>query len=173
MTLQEVLSRVNGAQRCGDGWRALCPAHDDHNPSLSIAEKDGKLLLHCHAGCSYEQIIAAVDDQAQDGRGKVTRTEVCSYLYTDAEGQRLYEVVRFDPKGFAIRHSEGKRKVWGLGEVRPVLYCLPKVIEAVASKKPIYVAEGEKDVEALVAAGACATCNPMGAGKWRPEYGQY
>ncbi len=28
-----------------------CPAHDDRHPSLSITERDGKLLVHCHAGC--------------------------------------------------------------------------------------------------------------------------
>ena len=37
----------------------------------------------------------------------------------------------------------------------------------------VYVAEGEKDVHALEAAGGVATCNPGGAGKWRPEYGEY
>jgi hypothetical protein len=34
----------------------------------------------------------------------------------------------------------------------------------------VYIAEGEKDVDALEAAGVVATCNPFGAGKWRPEY---
>jgi DNA primase len=45
------------------------------------------------------------------------------------------------------------------------------VIEAVRNGETVYVAEGEKDVHAIEAAGGVATCNPMGAGKWRPEYG--
>ena len=41
MTLQDVLARLEGAKRSGDGWIALCPAHDDHRPSLSINERLG------------------------------------------------------------------------------------------------------------------------------------
>jgi hypothetical protein len=54
--------------------------------------------------------------------------------------------------------------------VRRVLYRLPAVLEAARAGGTVYVAEGEKDVHALERAGAVATCNPAGAGKWRPEY---
>jgi hypothetical protein len=48
------------ARRCGSGWIDVCPAHDDHSPSLSIDRgADGKLLLHCFTGCSFEDIVAA------------------------------------------------------------------------------------------------------------------
>lgn len=52
----------NGYKRTGDSkWMARCPAHDDKNPSLSVKiAGDGKLLLHCFAGCSTEDVIAAV-----------------------------------------------------------------------------------------------------------------
>ena len=40
---------------------ARCPAHQDRTPSLSIgAADDGKVLIHCHAGCSQEFVIAAL-----------------------------------------------------------------------------------------------------------------
>lgn len=40
---------------------ACCPAHDDKNPSLSLANgPSGRLLLHCHAGCSFEAILGAL-----------------------------------------------------------------------------------------------------------------
>ena len=40
------------------GWAALCPAHEDHQNSLSITEaEDGKVLLKCFAGCSVDQIV--------------------------------------------------------------------------------------------------------------------
>jgi AAA domain len=43
------------------GWKACCPAHDDHNPSLSIdMGDDGRILLHCFRGCSVEQITEAL-----------------------------------------------------------------------------------------------------------------
>ncbi len=46
------------AQPNGKGGRALCPAHNDHRPSLDIDEgKDGKVLVICRAGCSQEAVI--------------------------------------------------------------------------------------------------------------------
>jgi hypothetical protein len=48
------------ARRCGNGYIDICPAHQDRSPSLSISEgEDGKILLHCFAGCSFNEIISA------------------------------------------------------------------------------------------------------------------
>lgn len=47
-------------QKSGRGWSAHCPAHDDKNPSLSITDKDGKILFYCHAGCSQDDVIDAL-----------------------------------------------------------------------------------------------------------------
>jgi putative DNA primase/helicase len=55
------------AKRCGKGWLAKCPAHDDRNPSLSIDEgSDGRALLKCHAGCDVDSICAALDIRTAD-----------------------------------------------------------------------------------------------------------
>jgi hypothetical protein len=43
---------------------------------------------------------------------------------------------------------------------------LPELLTA----EYVFVAEGEKDVDALCSIGLRATCNPGGAGKWRQEY---
>jgi DNA-binding XRE family transcriptional regulator/5S rRNA maturation endonuclease (ribonuclease M5) len=51
-----------------------------------------------------------------------------------------------------------------------VLYRLPKVLEAVKKGQDILIVEGEHDVHTAEKFGITATCNPMGAGKWRPEY---
>ena len=54
-------------RRCGRGWTALCPAHQDRAPSLSVAIGDnGKLLLHCHAGCTFREILEAAGLCADD-----------------------------------------------------------------------------------------------------------
>ncbi len=41
-----------------DSYQTFCPAHDDRGtPSLSVTTKNGKLLLHCHAGCKSVEVI--------------------------------------------------------------------------------------------------------------------
>lgn len=61
--LSRVLARLEelGCRPVGSNgaWRALCPAHDDRRPSLSVGEgDDGRVLLKCHAGCSTEDVLA-------------------------------------------------------------------------------------------------------------------
>jgi Protein of unknown function (DUF3987) len=57
LLVQRLRAKPAGA---GPGYVALCPAHEDHEPSLSIDEGvDGRALLRCHAGCSTENVIAA------------------------------------------------------------------------------------------------------------------
>jgi hypothetical protein len=58
--VENLVSRLQ-AKRSGTGWIAKCPAHEDHEPSLSISEKDGVVLLHCHAGCQQEAVLAALE----------------------------------------------------------------------------------------------------------------
>jgi hypothetical protein len=53
------------------------------------------------------------------------------------------------------------------------LYRLPELIQAVIQEKQIYIVEGEKDVETLYSLGLVATCNPMGANKWKEHYNQF
>jgi len=55
------IARALGGRRCGSGWIACCPAHDDREPSLSIAEgANGRVLVHCHAGCAQDLVIEAL-----------------------------------------------------------------------------------------------------------------
>jgi hypothetical protein len=63
-----VLSRLDRVKRTGaDRWIACCPAHDDRGPSLSIREiEDGRVLLHCFAGCDVSEILAALSLEIGD-----------------------------------------------------------------------------------------------------------
>jgi hypothetical protein len=59
--IDRVLDLLDGVSEGTNGWTSLCPAHDDNNPSLSIAEgKDGRVLLKCFAGCEPEEIVAVL-----------------------------------------------------------------------------------------------------------------
>lgn len=54
-----VLSKLSGVKKQGRGFVARCPAHDDHDPSLSIAEGRSGVLLWCWAGCDTREIVEA------------------------------------------------------------------------------------------------------------------
>lgn len=98
---------------------------------------------------------------------------VATYDYTDEKGVLLFQVVRFQPKDFRQRKPDGNGAWIWKGTERSVLYRLPELIEAVANEHPIFIAEGEKGVGALVKIGVTATCSPGGALKWRDEYSQF
>ena len=175
--LKKVIARLHdkdlGPRESGSSWSSLCPAHDDNNPSLSINEtSDGKVLLKCHAGCETEAIVGALDltmadlfpaKKSQNGfSGRLTST----YAYQDETGNLLYEVCRYEPKGFSQRAPDGSGGwVKSIKGVRRVLYRLPEIITAVQRGKTIFICEGEKDVEAMESHGFVATCNSGGATK--------
>ena len=62
MGIQTVLSAVSNLREVRNGrWMACCPAHNDNRPSLEIRElEDGRILLHCFAGCSIQEVLAAM-----------------------------------------------------------------------------------------------------------------
>jgi hypothetical protein len=67
MNLEAVLARLQGVRHNGAGWMARCPAHEDHSPSLSIAEgNEGRVLLHCFSGCTAESVCEALQIRVGD-----------------------------------------------------------------------------------------------------------
>ena len=176
--IEALLSQLSGVKPTGrDEWSAHCPAHEDRNPSLSIRLEGGKILLHCFAGCSVNEIIAPLglalgdlfpDESAPRTAGKEI---VATYDYVDEQGRLLYQAVRFRPKGFAQRRPDGLGGwEWKLKGIRRVLYHLPQILEAIARGHTVYLVEGEKDVAALESLGLIATTNAGGAGKWQKGY---
>jgi putative DNA primase/helicase len=172
------LERATGhpPQRNGQGWISRCPAHDDHTPSLSVSVgHTGQVLLHCHAGCDYPSIVAALG-MAPSPRSN-QREIVATYRYRDAVGTEVRQKIRYAPKDFRIRHrGEGDTWVYKAGPGPAVLYRLPELRQAIAQGATIFVVEGEKDCDRLAAGGLIATTNIEGAAKpdqkpkWRKEY---
>ena len=160
----------------GTGYMAQCPTHDDRDPSLSVGENgEGDGLIKCMAGCETADVLAALHLTWADlfvPKPKNRQSQVVGiYDYVDPDWRPLYRVCRTDgkPRFFQQRPSGGS---WlnGIEGITRVLYHLPEIVEAVAQGETIYIAEGEKDVDALRARGFRATCNPGGAGKWRGAY---
>ena len=68
MITDTLLSRLHRVKQTGpDRWLACCPYHDDKNPSLSIHEtEDGRILIHCFAGCAVEDVVGAAGLEMKD-----------------------------------------------------------------------------------------------------------
>jgi AAA domain len=167
------LARSLKAKRAGSGWLTRCPAHDDRHPSLSISEgEDGRLLLHCHAGCEFDAILqaAGIERARPNGEDRAKRKIVATYIYRDEEGQPLFQVRRWDPKDFTQARYDAGNWISGPGCMRGVRIVAYRLNEWLAESGTVYVVEGEKDCDRLWSLGLPATCNPTGAGKWRAEF---
>jgi hypothetical protein len=67
VNIGQVLEILHGIHKTRRGWVACCPAHDDHSPSLSVAVGDnGRVLLKCWAGCTFQEIVAALGFEPSD-----------------------------------------------------------------------------------------------------------
>jgi len=60
--IDDILNRLEKVKKTGDSkWIGCCPAHEDDDPSLAISViSDGRILIHCFAGCSPSDILAAI-----------------------------------------------------------------------------------------------------------------
>jgi hypothetical protein len=185
MNITEFLARLTWVKKCGDGWQARCPAHDDRKASLTVTEGDKQpIVVKCHAGCSTESIVAALGlkvSELSNPKPKINSyikpRIVAAYPYHDETGKVLFETVRYEPKDFKQRRPDPTRSgkwIWNLKGVRRVLNRLPELKAAITAGQTIYIVAGEKDVGAMVQHGLAATCNPLGEKKdgnsWLPEY---
>ena len=65
--LSVVVSRMKGVKQHGDSFMAVCPAHQDKSPSLSLSRAgDGRALVHCFAGCDPRDVLGAVGLEMRD-----------------------------------------------------------------------------------------------------------
>lgn len=156
----------------GGWWVGRCPAHNDGNPSLAFVKSGNTVGFHCFAGCSWESIIRALGMWKEVPAKRIQSRIVEVYDYEDEDGKMKYQVVRLEPKSFRQRRPDGKGNwVWDLDGVPRLLYKLPRLLEP--SLEPIFIVEGEKDVNNLTAIGAVATTNSGGAAKWEKSFNKY
>lgn len=176
MTPEQVAHKLGGRRGAG-GWTARCPAHEDKRASLSIGEgSDGKVLLKCMAGCDFADVVRCAGLDAQDlfpdeATPPTKPRIVAEYDYLDEQGQRLYQVVRMEPKSFRQRRPEGSGWNWSVKGCRRVLYRLNELCK-LQPGTVVFVVEGEKDADALVKLGLQATTNAGGADKWEQDFAQ-
>jgi len=177
----------------------LHPSHEDRNPSMALYD-DKLVCFGCRTRMdvfdvvahfehvytfpeklsavkrvlSMENFAAEMKSEKQSSGIQKSRSRIVeTYDYTDAGGNLTFQVVRYEPKNFKQRRPDPDHPpkwVWNTKGIRKPLYHLPEVLRAKQKNRPIFIAEGERDVHTLEALGFCATCNPGGAGKWKPEY---
>jgi putative DNA primase/helicase len=171
--LDKVLSRLKGLRKTKKGHEALCPAHDDQKPSLSVdVGSDGRVLLNCFAGCEVRDIVAAIELELRDlfprkwrpGKGdrQITRTDAIRNHLGEIQAYHVRVDYANGEKECRWQHSDGtyglkKRKVTTLplygSELTPE--CKPGT--------GVVLVEGEPAKDALEAAGIRALATVTGA----------
>ena len=180
--ISDWLDRLQGVRKAGNGWKALCPAHDDKNPSLSVTEGAGdKVLVTCFAGCTFEAIRDALWPQgvttgprvpaaARKPRKLPDGPHDTVSLYHYADGSRAFASVRHQPPGKAKRFSQWTPADGGLWFDRNPLKSLPLYrLPQIADADKVIIVEGEKCVHAVLAAwpNMAVTTFAGGSGSWR------
>jgi hypothetical protein len=187
MKYQDFITRFPRFRKLGgrvEGILTNCPAHEDGTASLQICRgNDERVLITCHAGCSTESVVSSLGLKMGDlfpdrenrpfivpkstSAATTVKPEIeCVYPYLNHSGNEVYQAVRLQPKSFRQRHLVDGKWVWSMDGVERVLYHLPEVLQS----QEVWICEGEKDADNLVALGYCATCNVGGAGKWLDGY---
>jgi len=147
-------------------WQALCPAHDDTRPSLSVTESEGRILVKCFAGCSVDAICAALGITLSDLRTDRDFERRITYEVRDPNGTlvAIHERIERDSKKtFIWRHADGRVAKGDLKVADLPLYGVHRLKE---SAEFVVVVEGEKCAEALWSVGIPAvatygaTCDP-------------
>ena len=186
MTYEEILSHFQ-VKKYGNGKaQALCPAHPDKEASLTITRgNDGKTLLKCHAGCSSESVVLAsglkMADLFSENRlseerwrtyieSREKRKIEAVYNYVSTNGEYAYTKIRLEGKKMLFGMLKDERFEYGLKgrskkEFNAIFGSIPRIKEAIERNEPIFIPEGEKDVNTLIKKGYAAfSCG--GANDW-------
>lgn len=190
MQFDEILTHFQIQKRYGDKAQARCPCHTDKQASLTISKGRRSALLYCHAGCNFENIIQTVGLKKQDlyfeerppgdswrtyveGREKRKIEAVYNYVFS-INGEYAFTKIRLQGKRIIYGVLQNGRFIYGLGgkhrkDLKSVYGDLKALNKAVSEDKPIFIPEGEKDVDTLTKRGYTAITYG-GSGDWQSEF---
>lgn len=179
---EAVLERLERVRRNGSSHLASCPVashgkgNGDREPSLSITESEGRVLLNCMAGCHTQDVLTAIgldwpdlfDEPLTNDRG----VKVAEWTYEARDGSPYLTVERWQtPQGKRfVQRVPGADRPGLPSNFQPTLYRLPRVLAAAKAGEPIWFVEGEKCVSAAEKLGVFATTGPGGVKNWRDYY---
>ena len=181
MTASEIyesnLQHVKVVWRHGNIAQCNCPAHDDKQASLTATMGDIATLFYCHAGCTTEEVVAAAGLKMRDlfyNRGSrgmnwreyVEQREKCKieavYNYVSCNGQYAFTKLRLAGKRLRYGILRDDRFSYGLPRNTPrkslkaIYGNVSDIKEAIAKGKPVFIVEGEKDVDTMIQQGYTA-----------------
>ncbi|MDA1106556.1 MAG: hypothetical protein O2855_08215 [Planctomycetota bacterium] len=109
-----VLSRLHKVKPTRTGWVACCPSHDDHSPSLSIAQGDsGRALLHCHAGCDQSAVLDAIGWRGRPRQDSMPARIRSATPPTDPhEGKAVYASLEDAMAAYRRQYRMGETAAW-------------------------------------------------------------
>lgn len=196
MTENEVYERCIGhfkiVRRYADHVQCNCPAHSDKQASLTISKGRKCVLFHCHAGCTIESILLAVGieksdtffesiSNTSDWKKYIEKREGKRiegiYPYVSCNGNYAFHKIRLEGKRLLYGRLENGRFTYGLPRNTPrksmkaVYGDLRAIKNAIQKNIPIFIPEGEKDVNTLTEQGYIAFTYG-GCGDWQKDFAE-
>lgn len=152
---------LNKAKRSPTGWKACCPAHEDKDPSLFLADGEEGLALRCYAGCDYKSIAQALEAKGAVLAGSRDRSDVpfehfqlgayhSHWDYHNANGSLIMRVCRWEQPGGKkdirplVKTADGWK--WAHHPNPRPLFQLDRLVNE--PQAPVLIVEGEKTAAA-------------------------
>jgi hypothetical protein len=191
-TAERIARLLNKAKKSPTGWKACCPAHEDSDPSLFIADGDDGIAMRCYAGCSYRDISDALKQKGVELFPSSDRREIprehfqlggyhSHWDYHDSIGQIVMRICRWEQPGGKkdirplVRTSDGWK--WQHHPAPRPLYQLDRLVND--ADVPAIVVEGEKTAAAAqklfphhIATTWAGGASAMGQADWAPLAGR-
>ena len=180
-------------KRYKDKVQAKCPCHDDKKASLTVTKGKKCTLFHCHAGCNTESILQALGIEMKDTfyMKEIQNNANWKNYVEKRAGKRIestYDYVSYNDNLYAFTkvRLEGKnlvfgilrdeRFIYGLGgrgkkDFKAVYGDLQHIIDAIKNGQPVFIPEGEKDVNTLAQNGYAAFTYG-GVNDWQSEFAE-
>lgn len=177
------------SKRYGDKAQCKCPAHDDKQASLTITKGRKCTLFHCHAGCTLEDVLSAAGLEKKDTfydtepripnwrayiESREKRRIEATYNYVSINGSYAFTKIRLSGKKLLYGKLENDRFSYGIGRegrksYKAIYGSVQALTKAVSEGKPIFIPEGEKDVDTLTKQGYTAFTYG-GVNDWQADF---
>ena len=180
----QVTRRSEGRAQC------KCPAHPDKQASLTVSKGKRCTLLHCHAGCSLENILAAAGLEKKDIFYELESREINWKHYVESrekrkieavynyvscnDGSYLFTKIRLQGKKMLFGILENNRFSYGLKgqskkQLKAIYGSLEAIRKAIKEGRPIFIPEGERDCDTLKKQGYTAFTYG-GVNDWQSDF---